>query len=100
MIVQGNKPKPKEVDPIEVQKRKILDEFEKMDVSLLLLAHMYARGYVLCGEDITKPLTNAFQNNQFVEQIYKKGYEDCEKDYEQNRRKDFYHKVTVDRKKK
>ena len=96
MVVQRDKPKPKEPDLQDVQKRKVLEELEKMDFSILLLAHMYARGYAMCDTDITKPLGNAFQNNQFIEQIYRKGYEDCEKDYAQKKRKDFYHKAIVD----
>ena len=96
MVVYGDNPKPKEIDPQDVQKQKILAEFEKMDFSLLLLAQMYARGYAMCNEDITRPLGNAFQNNQFIETIYRKGYKDCEKDYAEKKRRDFYHKVIVD----
>ena len=96
MVINEHKPKPKEPTPQDIQKRVILDELEKMDFSLLLLAHMYARGYAMCDADITKPLGNALQNNQFIEQIYRKGYEDCERDYAEKKRKDFYHKALVD----
>lgn len=95
MVVFG-KEKPKEADPQEIQKQKILAELGKLDFSLLLLAHIYARGYAMCDRDITKPLGTAFQNNQFIESIYRKGYEDCEKDYAEKKRKDFHHKVLVD----
>lgn len=92
-------PKPKQKDQSEVRKN-ILAELEKAESGVLTLAYMYARNYALCGEDVTKEWTNAIINNQFVEQIYQKGYEDAIKDIEQGRRKDFYYKAVFDYKKR
>lgn len=77
-------------------KEKLWEEFEKQSEAVLTLAYMYARGYELTDEDITKEWTNAVQNNAIVERVYQKGYQDALKDIEEKKRRDFYHKVIVD----
>ena len=96
-IDPSHKPKPEEKDPQEV-KESIIAELRKQPDAVLTLAYMYAKGYDLVGEDVTSAWVNAYQNTQVIETAYRKGYEDCEKDLEQNRRRDFVRKVIVDRK--
>ena len=96
MVIDRTPPKPKPPEPSEV-KAMMLKELSEADDGMLALAYMYAKDFRLCGEDITKAWTNAITNNQFIEEIYRRGYQDCEKDFEENKRRDFYHKVIVDR---
>jgi len=98
MIIDKNPP-PKPKDPSDV-KKKIIEDLTQNDDGLLVLAYMYAKDFALCGEDITKAWSNALINNQFVEDIYRRGYEDAVKDIESGVIKDFYHKATVDYEKK
>ena len=95
MVVQG-KSKPDPIPTEDERRKAILEEFEKADYSVLLLALMYAQGYAMCGEDVTKAWTNAVQNTHLIETVYRKGYEDCEKDYAEKKRRDFYRKAIVD----
>lgn len=87
-------PKPK--TEMTSTKQKLWDEFQRQPDAVLALAYMYAKGYDLSGEDITKAWTNAITNNQLIEQVYRKGYEDALKDIEEQKRRDFYHKAIVD----
>ena len=80
----------------EERKKRILEELSKFDADILALACMYAQGYKLSGEDVTKTWVNVIQNNQFIEDLYRRGYEDAFNDFQNKRRKDFYHKVTRD----
>ena len=95
-MVVNNEPKKYKGKTHEDMKPLMLEELSKESDAVLTLAYMYAKGFKLCGEDITKSFTNAVCNNEFIENIYRKGYEDCLEDLEQRRIKDFYHKVTVD----
>lgn len=85
-------------EPIDTRtaKEKLWAEFEKQSDDVLTLAFMYSRGYALAGEDVTKAWTNAIRNNQIIEHVYQKGYEDALKDIENKKRRDFYRKVLVD----
>ena len=98
-MVINNSPKKEEPKDRQSVRENMLRELEKQPDAILTLAFMYARGYDLGGEDITKAWTNAIRNNQILETAYKRGYDDCLKDAEQNRIRDFYHKVIVDKKK-
>lgn len=94
MIINEKKPEP---PPSRSEIRStILTELEKVDDGILSLAYMFAERYSLVGRDITEDWTNAIKNNQFIESIYRKGYEDCEKDYAQKKRKDFHNRVLRD----
>lgn len=77
-------------------KQSLWAEFEKQSEAVLTLAYMYARGYDLAGEDVTKAWTNAVRNNQIIEEVYRKGYEDALKDVEAKKRRDFHNKTIVD----
>lgn len=77
-------------------KERLIEELKKESDTVVSLAYMYARGYNLCGEDVTKAWTNAVNNNHLIETIYQRGYEDAFKDIAEKKRKDFYHKVVVD----
>ena len=99
-IIKGTNPKVENAKRIEEarnredSKTRMLEELGKYSVDVLTLACMYARGYALCGEDVTKTWTNAVRNNQIIEEVY----EDALKDVEQKKRRDFYRKVIVDMK--
>lgn len=77
-------------------KQQLLDVLGQQSDAVLSLACMYAQGFELCGKDVTKEWTNAATNTRFIEQIYRRGYEDAFKDMEEKKQKDFYHKVVVD----
>lgn len=96
MVVQRNGVKPREQVTPDERKNSVLEELSKLDTDVLALAYIYAKDFRICGEDVTKTWVNTIQNNQLVEEIYRRGYEDAFKDFEQKRRKDFYHKVVVD----
>lgn len=96
MVINEHRPKQKEVEPQDIQNQRILNELKKVDSSVLLLAYMYARGYDLGGEDVTKAWTNAVRNTQIIETAYRRGYEDCQKDIKEKKTRDFFHKVLVD----
>lgn len=98
MVVRNDEPKEKHIDSRPI-KEKLWEEFEKMPDSIATLAYMYARGYQISGVDITKEWKNAVMNNQVIEDIYRRGYEDALKDIEEKKRRDFYHKVIRDLKK-
>ena len=87
-------------DEISEAKQRLLDDLSNESESVLALAWMYARGYKLSGADVTKEWTNAIQNNTIIEQVYRRGYEDCLKDVENGQRRDFYHKAIYDVKKR
>ena len=91
-------PKP-EVPKVKSAREKLLEEFDKQSDDVMTLAYMYAKGYELAGEDVTKAWTNAIRNTQIIETAYRRGYEDCEKDILAKRRRDFLRKVTYDMKK-
>lgn len=95
MVVDRMGEKPREESPSEV-KQQILDELAECPDAVLSLAYVYAKNYNLCGEDVTKTWTNVIQNSQFVEEIYRRGYEEAFKDFQEQKRKDFYHKVLRD----
>ena len=80
----------------EENRKQLLDALSKESTAVLTLAYMYGHGYDLCGRDVTKEWVNAARNTQFIEDIYRRGYEDAFKDMEEKKRKDFYHKVVVD----
>ena len=86
----------KEPEDTRSTREKLFAEFEKQSDAFITLAYMYARGYDMVGEDITKAWTNAIRNNQIIEAAYKRGYEDCLKDIENNKRRDFYRKIVYD----
>ena len=96
MIEKSEKPQEPQESSVMETKARLLAEMESFSVDVLTLAYMYARGYALGGEDVTKAWTNAVRNNHIVEQVYRRGYEDCEKDYAEKKRRDFVHKVLVD----
>lgn len=95
MVVDRMGEKPREESPSEV-KQQILDELAECPDAVLSLAYVYAKNYNLCGEDVTKTWTNVIQNSQFVEEIYRRGYEEAFKDFQEHKRKDFYNKVLRD----
>ena len=94
-MVLNKTAKPEPIDT-RTTKEKLWAEFENQSDDVLTLAYMYSRGYDLAGEDVTKAWTNAIRNNQIIEQVYQKGYEDALKDIENKKRRDFYRKVMVD----
>lgn len=77
-------------------RQKLLNALSNESETVISLAYMYAHGFDLCGDDVTKAWVNASQNTKFIEDIYRKGYEDAFKDMEEKKRKDFYHKALVD----
>jgi len=91
-----NKPKPNEPEKKPRSRSALIEALEQEDETVVALAYFYAKGFALSGEDVTKAWTNAIQNNQVIENVYRKGYTDCEKDYAEKKRRDFYHKVIVD----
>jgi len=86
----------KEPEDTRSTREKLFAELDKQSDAFITLAYMYARGYDMVGADITKAWTNAIQNNHILETAYKRGYEDCLKDIEDNKRRDFYRKVVYD----
>lgn len=97
-MIIDDKPKPEE-PIVRSAREKLLEEFDKQSDDVMALAYMYAKGYELAGEDVTKAWTNAIRNTQIIETAYRRGYEDCEKDILMKRRRDFFRKVTYDMKK-
>ena len=95
MVVQERQSK-QEPEDTRSTREKLFAELEKQSDAFITLAYMYARGYDMVGEDITKAWTNAIRNNQIIEAAYKRGYEDCLKDIENNKRRDFYRKIVYD----
>ena len=95
-----NKAKQNENEPEKRERSALIEALEQEDETVVALAYFYAKGFALSGADVTKAWTNAIQNNQVIENVYRKGYTDCEKDYAEKRRRDFYHKVIVDLKDK
>lgn len=80
----------------EESKQKLLESLSQESEVVITLAYMYAHGFDLSREDVTKAWVNATQNTKLVEDIYRRGYEDALADISQKKRKDFYHKVLVD----
>lgn len=72
-----NEQKPKDNIPDEnSMKAKILSELSEVDDSILALAYMYAKGFSLSGDDVTKAWVNAIQNTKILEAAYIKGYQE------------------------
>jgi len=81
-------------------KEKLFAELEKQSDAFITLAYMYARGYDMAGEDVTKAWTNAVRNTQIIEAAYRRGYEDCQKDIKERKIRDFARKIVYDLDKK
>ena len=88
----------KKVIPIDDRPvmEKLRATFGDKDDAFITLCLMYANGYESFGVNVVDDLTRAFQNTQFLESVYKRGYEDCLADVKNNKYKDFQHKVLRD----
>lgn len=96
MVNFEDKPKQPEQPTQDQVKQQLIDELSKESVTVLTLSLLYARGYDIVGENITTAWTNAVRNNQIIEAAYERGYNDCLKDLEDKKIRDFAHKVLVD----
>ena len=62
---------------VEPNKDKLIAELKELDYQSLATALMYARYYLLYGEDVTKQWVSAVQQSEILEKAYRKGYYDA-----------------------
>lgn len=71
---------------IDDERRQLLDKLSEEPTMVLAAAYVYAKNYVLYGEDITKSWTTAVQQAAILEQVRLKAFTDAydsfKKDYE------------------
>ena len=72
-MIINKEPKPPELTPI---KQKLWEQLQTERDDILSLAYMYAKGYDLCGEDITTRWKNTVLQNDALNRAYVKGYQD------------------------
>jgi len=60
----------------EQKKEEILEILRQESASLLALAHLYVKKFEETGSDITEKWTVAMEQNEILQQIYNRGYED------------------------
>ena len=81
MVVKSNGEKP--IHDAEVSKltlkEKILGELEKESESVVTLAYMYAKGFALIGEDVTKAWQTSAIQTDMLSRAYTKGWDDSVK---------------------
>lgn len=58
-------------------KDKLIAELAELDYQSLATALMYARYYLLYGEDVTKQWVSAVEQSAVLEKAYRKGYYDA-----------------------
>lgn len=64
----------------------IVDELLKMPPMVIETAYLYAKNYVMYGENVTEKWLTAIQNTSILEKAYRKGYYDAlqrQKEYEE-----------------
>lgn len=57
------------------KKQIMLDELAKEPEIVIATAYLYAKTYVIYGEDITKAWTTATQQKAILEKVYNDGYD-------------------------
>lgn len=76
MVVKENKPKTDERTREQI-KQDLLNELSQQPEAVLTLAYMYAKGYELSGEDVTRRWNNTIIQNDALNRAYRKGFEDA-----------------------
>ena len=75
-MVINNNPKPPAPPSEEEKRQEILNAFSQESLTVLSLAYNYAKGYEMCGADVTKQYENISYNMAWVKQAYSKGFHD------------------------
>lgn len=60
-------------------KDKILGELQNESETVVTLAYMYAKGFVLCGDDVTKAWQTSAIQTDMLSRAYTKGWDDSVK---------------------
>jgi hypothetical protein len=70
-----NETKPKGPPSEEETKRQLIEAFKEESSAVLALAYNYAKGFELCGDDVTKKWENVSYNMASIKQAYSKGFQ-------------------------
>ena len=74
-MVINNKAKPFTPPGEEEKRQEILNVLQQESLTVLSLAYNYAKGYEMCGADVTKQYENIGYNMAWVKQAYSKGFQ-------------------------
>lgn len=79
-------------------RQQLLDKLSEESIMVLETAYVYAKNYVLYGEDITKAWTTAAQQAYILEQVrlraFTEAYDSFKKDYENRFKEDMLAMLT------
>ena len=67
------------------KKEALLEELDKEDFQILILAYLYAKNRKTFGEDVTEKWETALQNADALEKAYRKGYHDALQDIKEDK---------------
>lgn len=85
----------KKIDDV---RRQLLDKLSEESTRVLETAYVYAKNYVLYGENITKPWTTAVQQASILERVkaraFTEAYDSFKKDYENRFKEDMVAMLT------